>query len=175
MDAGHLAVRFAGSASRHAALPATRVAEGEGWKVRTYGALAADVRRLAARLIDLGLEPGDRVAIFSPNLPEWTLTDLACASAGLVSVPVYDTSTADQARHILADFGCRMIFVGGDEELAKVADVRAELPAVERVVSFEALSNPEGASTLAEELAAAPADTSAVDVRLEAASASSSA
>jgi len=171
MDAGHLAVRFAGSASRHAALPATRVAEGEGWKVRTYGALAADVRRLAARLIDLGLEPGDRVAIFSPNLPEWTLTDLACASAGLVSVPVYDTSTADQARHILADSGCRMIFVGGDEELAKVADVRAELPAVERVVSFEALSNPEGASTLAEELAAAPVDTSAVDARLEAASA----
>ena len=150
MDAGHLAARFASSASRHADLPATRVAAGEGWTVRTYRELAADVRRLAARMIELGLEPGDRVAIFSPNLPEWTLTDLACASAGLVSVPLYDTSTADQARHILAESGCRMIFVGGDEELAKVADVRAELPAVERVVSFGGLSHTDGASTLAE-------------------------
>jgi long-chain acyl-CoA synthetase len=171
MDAGHLAVRFAGSASRHADRPATRVAVGEDWTVRTYAELATDVRRLAARLIEGGLEPGDRVAIFAPNLPEWTLTDLACASAGLVSVPLYDTSTAHQARHILADAGCRMIFVGGAEELAKIAEVRAELPALERVVSFEALSAPEGASTLADELAAAPADTSAVDVRLEAATA----
>ncbi len=171
MDAGHLAVRFVGSASRHADLPATRIAAGEGWTVRTYGELAADVRRLAARLIELGLEPGDRVAIFSPNLPEWTLTDLACASASLVSVPLYDTSTVDQARHILAESGCRMVFVAGDEELAKVAEVRAELPAVERVVSFQELSHSDGASTLAEELAAAPVDTSAVDARLEAASA----
>ncbi|HEY8664550.1 MAG TPA: AMP-binding protein, partial [Propionibacteriaceae bacterium] len=64
MDAGHLAVRFAGSASRHAERPATRVAVGEDWTVRTYAELATDVRRLAARLIEEGLEPGDRVAIF---------------------------------------------------------------------------------------------------------------
>ena len=171
MDAGHLAVRFAGSSAHHAHLPATRVAAGDAWTVRSYGELAADVRRLAARLIDLGLAPGDRVAIFAPNLPEWTLTDLACASAGLVSVPLYDTSTADQARHILADSGSRVVFVGGDEELAKVADIRADLPALERVVSFEALSSPGGATTLADELAAAPADTSAVIARLENASA----
>src|SRR5664280_130229 len=61
MDAGHLAARFASSASRHADLPATRVAAGEGWTVRTYRELAADVRRLAARLTELGLEPDRRV------------------------------------------------------------------------------------------------------------------
>lgn len=171
MDAGHLAVRFARSATRHAERPATRVAAGESWTVRTYGELAADVRRLASRLIELGLDPGDRVAIFSPNLPEWTLTDLACASAGLVSVPVYDTSTADQARHIIADSGCRMVFVGGAEELAKVAEVRAQLPALERVVSFAKVSPSDGTSTLADELAGAPVDGSAVDDRLELASA----
>ncbi len=166
MDAGHLAARFTQSAVSHGTLPATRVADGEGWTVRTYAELAGDVRRLAARLIACGLEPGDRVAIFAPNLPQWTMTDLACASAGLVSVPLYDTSTADQARHILADSGCRMVFVGGDEELAKLAEVRPDLPALERVVSFRPLSTAEGATTLADELAAAPADTSAVDARL---------
>ena len=166
MDAGHLAARFALSAAAHGSRPATRVADGDGWTVRTYAELAGDVRRLAARLIACGLEPGDRVAIFGPNLPEWTMTDLACASAGLVSVPLYDTSTADQARHILADSGCRMVFVGGEAELAKLAEVRAELPALERVVSFQPVSTAERATTLADELAAAPTDTSSVDARL---------
>jgi long-chain acyl-CoA synthetase len=64
-----------------------------------------------------------------------------------------------------------MVFVGGDEELAKVSGIRAELPALERVVSFADLSCPEGVTTLAIELAAAPADTSAVTARLASASA----
>jgi long-chain acyl-CoA synthetase len=170
MDEGHLAVRFTSSALRHANHPATRIAAGEAWTVRSYGELAADVRRLAARLIALGLEPGDRVGIFSPNLPEWTLADLACASATLVSVPVYDTNTADQVHHILADSGCRMVFVGGAEELAKIVEIRAQLPALDRVISFVESSS-DGVSTLADEIAAAPTDTSAVDARLDLASA----
>ena len=170
MDEGHLAVRFTSSALRHAKLPATRIAAGQAWRVRSYEELAADVRRLAARLIALGLEPGDRGGIFSPNLPEWTSADLACASATLVSVPVYDTNTADQVRHILADSGCRMVFVGGAEELAKIVEIRAQLPALERVVSFVESSS-DGVSTLADEIAAGPTDTSAVDARLDLASA----
>lgn len=170
MDANHVAVRFIRSAASHGRRPATRVAAGDGWAVRTYAELDADVRRLAARLIDMGLEAGDRVAILSPNLPEWTLTDLACASAGLVSVPLYPTSTPDQIRHIMADSGSRMIFVAGADELSKVAEVRAQLPGLTRVVSFVPVPGVDGVTTLAEELAAAPADTSAVDDRLELAS-----
>lgn len=168
MDAGHLAVRFANAASAHASRPATRIADGDGWAVRTYAELAADVRRLAARLIELGLAPGDRVAMFSPNIPEWSLVDLACATAGLVSVPLYTTSTPDQARHILADSGCRVAFVGPDEA-AKLTGIRTELPALVRVVAFS--GSPDGVdATLADELAAASDDVP-VDVRLAAASA----
>ncbi len=170
MDAGHLAVMFAEAAAAHGSRPATRVPAGENWEVRTYSALAVDVRRLAGRLISLGLDPGDRVAIFSTNVPEWTLVDLACASAGLVSVPLYPSSSADQARDILADAGCRLAFVGGEAELAKLAQVRADLPELTQVVSFE--SGPaEGVTTLADELAAAPADLAEVDARMAAASA----
>lgn len=169
MDAGHLAVRFAESAALHARRPATRIASGEEWEVRTYAELLDDVRRLAARLISLGLEPGERVAIFSTNRPEWTLVDLACASATLVSVPLYATSTADQAAHILADSGCRVAFVAGETELAKLDAVRAQLPALERVVVFDGPAGP-GATSLADELAAG-GDTAAVDDRLAAASA----
>lgn len=167
MDASHIAVRFVTSAAAHATRPATRVPVGETWIVRTYGQVAGDVRRLAARLVDLGLEPGDRVAILSPNLPEWTITDLACASAGLVSVPLYPTSTPEQIRYALADSGSRVLFVAGQTEAEKVAEVRSALPLLERVISFVSVSD---VPSLAEELAAAPDDQSAVDARLEAAS-----
>lgn len=162
MDAGQLAVRFAQAAAAHAARPAVRVRDGEQWRTWTYAELAVDVRRLAARLIERGLQPGERVAIFAANLPEWSLVDLACLSAGLVSVPLYPTSTPEQVRHILADSGCRMVFLAGATEADKLAVVRAELPEVEAVVSFAPTP---GALLLADEIAAAT-DTDAVDRRL---------
>ena len=169
MDAGHLAVMFAESAAAHGTRPATRVPDGESWVLRSYAALAADVRRLAARLIDRGLEPGDRVAIFSANLPEWTLVDLACASAGLVSVPLYPSSSVDQARHILGDSGCKLAFVCGAAEVEKLSSIRAGLPDLGDIVTFEPVPGA-GITSLAGELAAAPADQSAVDARLAVAS-----
>ena len=170
MDADHMAVRFARSAASHAPRPATRVGAGDGWDIRTYADLHRDVRSLAVRLIELGLEPGDRVAILSPNLPEWSLTDLACASAALVSVPLYPTSTPDQIRYILNDSGSRVLFVAGPAEAAKLAEVRADLPGLTRVVSFVPVPGDDSVTTLADEIAAAPADDTAVDARIETAS-----
>ncbi|MFT4109207.1 AMP-dependent synthetase/ligase [Propionicimonas sp.] len=168
MDAGHLAVRFAESASTHAGRPATRIANGDGWDVRTYAELHEDVRRLAARLVDLRLAAGDRVALFAVNRPEWTLVDLACATAGLVSVPLYSTSTPDQVAHIMADSGCRVAFVGGRGELDKVAEARDRIPTLERLVTFDPVPD---VPALSDELAAAPDERDAIDARLAAASA----
>ncbi|MGC3955120.1 MAG: long-chain fatty acid--CoA ligase [Propionicimonas sp.] len=161
MDPNNIAVRFAAAALTHGQRPATRIRVGDAWVVQTYDELSARVRRLAARLIDAGLQPGDRVGVFAPNLPEWTLVDLACLTAGLVVVPLYPTSTAEQAEHILADSGCRLLFVDNAERWQRIAD--ADLPALERAVAFTPV---EGLVTLADELAAAPADESAVEGRL---------
>ena len=163
MDAGHLAVMFAGSVARHGELPATRVRVDEQFVVQTYAELGAQVRQLAARLIDRGLAPGDRVAIFSTNRPEWSLADLACATAALVSVPLYPTSTPEQVRHIIRDAGATTVFVAGQAEIDKLADARLDDLAV---ISFDEL---DGVTGLSEELAAAPSDFTAVDERLAAA------
>ncbi|MFZ0529637.1 MAG: long-chain fatty acid--CoA ligase [Propionicimonas sp.] len=171
MDAGHLAVRFLTSASAHSERPATRVREDGVWRTQSYADLAADVRLLAAHLIASGLNPGDRVAIIAPNLPEWSLVDLGCLTAGLVPVPLYATSTVDQVRHILADAGCAWVFVAGSEEAEKVLAVRDDLPGLERIVSFTELPDAPEISTLAAELGAAPKTLDGVDERLEAASA----
>lgn len=163
MDSAHLAGMFARSMAKFADEPAVRIHDGEDWHVSTYAELGEKVRKLAARLIDRGLAPGDRVALFSPNIPEWSLLDFACAYAGLVSVPLYATSTPDQVRHIVADSGARLLFVAGAKELAIVESVRSDLPALEAVIT---LTPTQDAITLDDELAAAPADTSDVDARM---------
>jgi long-chain acyl-CoA synthetase len=169
MDAGHVAARFIAAAAAHSTRPATCL-DGDGSAPLSYAELARDVRRLAARLIALDLAAGDRVAIFSPNLPEWTLVDLACASAGLVSVPLYATSTPDQVRHIMRDSGCKVAFVAGPTEADRVAQVLPDLPELLRVVTFADVPG-DAVTSLAEELASAPDDESAVDARLAAAAA----
>ncbi len=168
MDTSNVAVMFAASAAVNANRPATRIRTGDTWQVQTYAELGDKVRRLAARLIDLGLEPGDRVALFSPNLPQWSLADLACLTAGLVVVPLYPTSTPDQVRHIVTDSGARLAFLAGESEWSRLAPLRAELPELERVVAFNAVDDAD-VTTLDAELEAAPSDQTAVDERLAAA------
>lgn len=137
MTASTLGQLLVETVAAHADRPALRVREGDDWQTTTYGELGAQVARIAGALVDLGVEHGDRVAIFSRNRPTWTVVDLAAMSIGAVVVPVYQTSTARQARHILADAECRVIFVEGQVEAAKVAEVRAELPSLAEVIAFD--------------------------------------
>ena len=168
MESAHVAGMFTESLATFGSEPAARIWDGEAWVVTTYAELGTQARSLAARLIDRGLEAGDRVALFSPNRPEWTLIDLACAYAGLVSVPLYATSTPQQARHIIADSGSRMVFVAGEREWQSLSEVRDELPELIDIITIDPVAD---AVTLADEIDAAPADTSQVDARLETAAA----
>ena len=58
-------------------------------------------RRMAAALLGLGLQPGDKVAIIAKNSAEWILADIAIAMAGLISVPIYPTANADTISYII--------------------------------------------------------------------------
>ena len=95
-------------------------------------------------LTALGLARGDRVAIISESRPEWLLTDLAVIAAGGVTVPIYPTLSAGQARYILQDCGARMAIVSTRLQLQKIQEVRHQLPAIEAVVLIE--DRPEGTS-----------------------------
>lgn len=134
MDHGHLAVRLAAASDTHADRIATRVVDGDGWRTLTYRDLWERVRAVAAMLVRRGVQPGDRVAILSPNLPEWTIADLGILTAGAVVVPLYATSGQADVRHILADSGCVGIFVADQAHLDSVA--RDQLPDLRWVVSF---------------------------------------
>ena len=69
------------------------------------------VRQVAAGLVARGLEPGSAIGIMSHTSYEWTLLDFAAWEAGLVVVPIYETSSAEQARWILTDADVRLVVV----------------------------------------------------------------
>ncbi|MEU9447121.1 AMP-dependent synthetase/ligase [Streptomyces sp. NPDC048277] len=83
-----------------------RTAEGDGrWEQVTAGGFAAQVQAVAKGLIAEGLMPGDRIAVMARTTYEWTLLDFGAWAAGLVTVPIYPTSSVFQTRWILHDSG----------------------------------------------------------------------
>ncbi|MFF4740395.1 AMP-dependent synthetase/ligase [Streptomyces sp. NPDC001262] len=107
------------------------------WRDVTAAAFAAEVAGVAKGLIAGGLQPGDRLAIMARTRYEWTLLDCAGWAAGLVTVPVYPTSSALQVRWILQDSGAAAIAVEGAEQAAVVEAERAQLPRLAHVWQFD--------------------------------------
>lgn len=97
-----------------------RIKEGRGWREVTVKEFERAVRELAQKLLALGVRPGDRVALFSENRPEWHIVDFACQLIGAVDVPLYATLPAPHVRYIVQDAGARLLFVSGKER-ARVA------------------------------------------------------
>jgi long-chain acyl-CoA synthetase len=82
------------------------------------------VRRVAAGLIALGVEPGDRVALFSPTRHEFTIFDFAIWVAGAATVTIYETSSAEQVEWILGDSASKVL-VAASRDLVDVYEAQA--------------------------------------------------
>ncbi|MEV0428452.1 long-chain fatty acid--CoA ligase [Micromonospora sp. NPDC050495] len=101
--------------------------------VVTCGQFRDDVLAVARGLLAAGVEPGARVALMSRTRYEWTLVDYALWAVGAVTVPVYDTSSAEQLAWILADSGAVGCVVETAEHAALLAGVRDRLPELREV------------------------------------------
>lgn len=95
------------------------------WVEVTWREMEQAVREIAAGLVTLGIERGDRVAIFAATCPEWVEIDLGIQSAGAVPIPIYHSSVANEAGFILLDSESRMVWVDGEKPLAKVREALA--------------------------------------------------
>jgi long-chain acyl-CoA synthetase len=109
----------------------------DGWVDITAAEFLAQVGAMAKGLMAAGIEPGDRVAVLSKTRYEWTLTDYAIWFAGAVTVPIYETSSAEQIGWILADSQARAVVAEGPEHLARISEVRGELTELIHVWSIE--------------------------------------
>ncbi|MEV8362801.1 AMP-dependent synthetase/ligase [Streptomyces niveus] len=107
------------------------------WRDVTAAVFADEVRAVAKGLIAEGLRPGDRLAIMARTTYEWTLLDFAAWAAGLVTVPVYPTSSAFQTRWILQDSGAVACAVESAEQARLVSHERRQLPDLAHLWTFD--------------------------------------
>ncbi|MFE6159516.1 AMP-dependent synthetase/ligase [Streptomyces sp. NPDC056486] len=107
------------------------------WRDVSAAAFAEEVLAVAKGLIAEGLTPGDRLAIMARTTYEWTLLDFAAWAAGLVTVPVYPTSSAYQTRWILQDSGAVALAVETVALAASLGPERDRMPDLEHLWSFE--------------------------------------
>lgn len=91
---------------------------------------------LAAALEKRGIGPGERVAIFSENCPEWHIVEFACQLLGVVSVPLYPTLPADQVAFILADSGTKTVFFSNQKKLEILNQAQILLDSKLELIAF---------------------------------------
>jgi long-chain acyl-CoA synthetase len=107
------------------------------WVDITARDFAAQVMAVAKGLIAAGIEHGDRVGLVSKTRYEWQLLDFAIWAAGAITVPIYETSSADQIEWILSDSGAKAVFVETPTHRAYVDEVVGKLPELRHVWQIE--------------------------------------
>ncbi|MFD0055370.1 AMP-dependent synthetase/ligase [Streptomyces sp. NPDC005047] len=116
-------------------------ASGEGpdeWKSLTWSQAAERVYSIAAGLIELGVQPQQRVALASSTRLDWILADLGIMCAGAATTTVYPQTNADESAYILSDSESRVLIAEDAAQLAKAREKRAELPELTHVVVIDA-------------------------------------
>jgi long-chain acyl-CoA synthetase len=114
--------------------PMLRARRAGAWTWMTWTQVRRQVDDLASGVIDLGVQPGDRVALLCENRPEWVICDLAILTCAATTVGIYLTLTPKQIEYQLSDSGARAIIVSNREQLSKVLGVSDSLPELEHVI-----------------------------------------
>lgn len=118
---------------------ALRFKRGGKLKHYTYEQIGDKIRSLTHGMAQLGLKPGDKIAILSNNRPEWTITDFAGLCLRSVVVPIYQTLPPNQIEYILKDSETCAIFVENEEQYNKITEIKVRLPKLEFVISFQTI------------------------------------
>jgi long-chain acyl-CoA synthetase len=108
------------------------------WRDVTFAEVGEIVSEIGRGLIDLGVEPGERVSILSTTRAEWTYCDFAISSAGAVVVPIYPTNSPEECEWVAGNSGAAAIVCEDASQVAKVAAVRERLPALRTIVVIDA-------------------------------------
>ena len=139
MNRGTLTQLFFTTVDRHAGLPAAfRSKVGGAWVSVSHREALERVQAISLGLRELGIKPGDRVAIVSENRPEWALSDYACLTSRTTDVPIYPTLTAKQTEYILRDSESVAAFVSTAAQLDKVLEAKGNLSGLRQVIVFDA-------------------------------------
>jgi long-chain acyl-CoA synthetase len=111
------------------------------WRGYTWSAISDQVLRCAAALAREGLQPGDRIAIWLRNCPEWVMFDIAASTLRLVVVPLYTQDRPENVAYVVNDSDCKLMVFEGEGQWQLLAEVHGQLSGVQRLVSVKQLSD----------------------------------
>jgi long-chain acyl-CoA synthetase len=140
------------------------------WQDVTFAQVLEEVKAQAAGLIALGIQPGDRVAIFANTSLQWIIADLAITAAQAITVPIYGSNTPDECRYILNHSETKLLLVDDDEKdakqagrLSRVRSKWAEIASLQKVVVFSGAVSGDREVSLADMIAAGKGTPAATD------------
>jgi long-chain acyl-CoA synthetase len=125
------------AASKYADSPAMRFKAGEEWKDISYAELGETIKEVALGLIDLGIQPGDKVSILAHTRPEWTYACFGILTAGGALVTIYQTNSPEECQYVLHHSDSRAVFVENAAQLAKIRQIEDQCPELEHVIVLE--------------------------------------
>src|SRR5215204_2804729 len=125
------------ASARHGEHEAQRFKRDGEWHSVSYEELGRTVSEIGRGLIDLGIEPGDRVSLLCSTRPEWTSCDFAISSAGAVVVPIYPTNSPSECEWVAGNSESVAILCEDAAQVAKIVEVRDDLPALQHVVVID--------------------------------------
>ena len=108
------------------------------WKSWSTEELVTASDQLAAGLLEIGLQPGDKVSMVAyTNRVEWVVVDMATQKIGVINAPMYPTISPREYEYILNDASIKMVFVGGEDLKEKVEKAKPNVPSLERIACFD--------------------------------------
>jgi long-chain acyl-CoA synthetase len=107
------------------------------WQSVTWAELGRAAREIGMGLVSLGYQPAEVVSILSNTNRDWMCADLGALGAAGVVNGIYPTDAASQVEYLLADSGSVYAFVEDEEQLDKMLEVRAKVPALRKIIVFD--------------------------------------
>jgi long-chain acyl-CoA synthetase len=117
--------------------PAQRFKSGDQWVDVSYAELGRIAKEVGLGLIDLGIQPGDKVAILAHTRPEWSNACFGILGAGGTLVTVYQTNSPEECQYVLQHSDARAVFVEDAEQLAKIREIEDSCPELKHVIVIE--------------------------------------
>jgi long-chain acyl-CoA synthetase len=128
----------ANAADRFGDRTAVRHPKDGEWHSLTFAEVSPIVDEIALGLVGLGINPGDRVALLANTRPDWTYSSLAISRAGGVVVPVYPTNSPHECEWVVGNSQARVVICEDASQVAKIEEVKGELPDLEHAVVIDA-------------------------------------
>src|SRR5918995_1830075 len=117
--------------------PAQRFKVGDDWRDSTYAELGEVVREVALGLVDLGIDPGEKISIRAHTRPEWTEACFGILTTGATLVTIYQTNSPEECQYVLHHSDSRAVFVEDGEQLAKIRQIEGDCPELRHVIVMD--------------------------------------